>query len=164
MEGLLRLAPVGVALMIVIVAYGCQVLFHFIEPGPLNHEEFLWLNTLVAATWVCFARACLVDPGRVPADWKLHLSSAERDGETSIKQRSRWCKRCEAPKPPRAHHCKTCRRYDVRLFLHSCSDIATKMHPQDGPPLSVDGQLRVKPYHSSFHANGSICYDVHGLY
>lgn len=66
----------------------------------------------------------MVNPGYVPEGWRP--MGADNDGEEDVKagdnnaegvgdqlsggRRQRWCRRCEALKPPRAHHCKTCQR------------------------------------------------------
>ena len=30
----------------------------------------------------------------------------------------RWCKQCQLPKPPRAHHCKSCGKCVLKLDHH----------------------------------------------
>jgi len=50
--------------------------------------------------------ACmLTDPGAVPLDF---------DGDDSMKQ----CSKCQAPKPPRAHHCSICNRCIMKMDHH----------------------------------------------
>ncbi len=117
-----RLAVPSVCLLICFLAYSSQYLFHHLEPGPLSTKEAIWFNLLVAGTWWSYERACRVDPGRLPesiAKSYLETESGQneetehppRSAEVSAAQmRSRWCKKCEAVKPPRAHHCKQCGR------------------------------------------------------
>ena len=109
------LAIPAVTALITFLSYSSQFLFLFLEPGPLTKAETWKFNTLVACIWICYYRACTVDPGRVPKDWapKTQLAATQGgdklDGDVSTRQR--WCRKCAAFKPQRAHHCKICRRY-----------------------------------------------------
>jgi palmitoyltransferase len=112
-----QLAVPAVSALIIFLAYTSQYLFLNIEPLPLSTEQLVKFNTLVACTWICYARACATDPGRIPADWQPQPVGTEReisqtrdDPSGDLSSRQRWCRRCEAFKPPRAHHCKTCQR------------------------------------------------------
>ena len=109
MSSLTRAAPVAVAALIAFLAYGSQVLFRFTEPGRLERDQEIRFNLLVGGLWICYLRACLVNPGYV----KPRLGRPEHDdgyNEAQKQLRGRWCRKCNAPKPPRAHHCKTCQR------------------------------------------------------
>lgn len=107
------LAYPGVVSLVSFLAFTSQRLFAHTEPGPLRKGEVYIFNALVLALLICYTRTCFTDPGRVPADWHEHIQtkdeSARIAAETSSRQR--YCRKCEMPKPPRAHHCKTCRRY-----------------------------------------------------
>lgn len=142
-----RLAPPGVTLLVAFLAYSSQYLFHAIEPGPLRPGDAYLFNALVASLLVCYWRTCFTDPGRIPRDW-WEGEDGEGDGDDGVKaQRQRWCRRCETFKPPRAHHCKTCKRYAPAILLDGFAlwtrrtdrwTISLKLHPQDGPPLRLD--------------------------
>ena len=109
----LKLAVPGVSLLIIFLAYSSQVLFFYIEPRPPSNRELIQFNLLVLCVWFCYLRACLTSPGRVPQEWSPAKAMAEEidGGAAHNKQsRQRWCRKCEAFKPPRAHHCKTCCR------------------------------------------------------
>lgn len=112
-----QLAIPAVCVLITFLAYSSQYLFLYIEPAPLTKDELLKFNALVACIWICYYRACTVDPGRIPKDWKPARKEDEekaaREGSIDATVRQRWCRRCEAFKPPRAHHCKTCQRLVV---------------------------------------------------
>jgi len=111
--------PFGICL-VSFLAYPSQVLFHYIEPYPLTVGQSVRFNVLVAVIFVSFLRAAWTDPGRVPAHW---APSGEYNDDTDVveddawRQRQRWCRKCEAFKPPRAHHCKTCQRYEAHVMV-----------------------------------------------
>jgi palmitoyltransferase len=106
-----QLAIPGVSFLIAFLAYGSQYLFYVIEPGHLKGAEFWWFNGLVLALWWCYYKACSVDPG--PKGWveKVVKDSEEEQNAETLAKGMRWCKKCKAVKPPRAHHCKQCGRY-----------------------------------------------------
>jgi palmitoyltransferase len=95
--------------LISFLAYTSQYFFLHFESAPLRKDEVWKINIFALCIWICYFRACFVDPGRLPADAKSSASGhADNDTTTG---RQRWCRRCEAYKPPRAHHCKTCKRF-----------------------------------------------------
>ena len=111
-----RLAVPGVSLLIFYLSYTSQVLFLYIEPSPLTNCELVQFNLLVLFLWICYARTCSTNPGHVPQTWApTELANAGNLPSKSSDEahRQRWCRKCEAFKPPRAHHCKTCRRLVV---------------------------------------------------
>ena len=111
-----QLAIPGVSVLIFFLAYTSQYLFYYVDPGPLTKGQALWFNGFVLGIWWCYDRACTVDPG--PRGWvrKVGLAGDEDDGEDLILEKGkRWCRKCEAVKPPRAHHCRQCGRY---VFSH----------------------------------------------
>ncbi|KAH8597662.1 DHHC palmitoyltransferase-domain-containing protein [Bisporella sp. PMI_857] len=106
----------GVSFLISFLAYTSQILFHYIEPGPLSRKEAIWFNLSVLAIWWCYYLACTTDPG--PQGWfdeALAKSNSEKeDQKTAV----RWCKKCNAAKPPRAHHCRQCQRCIPKMDHH----------------------------------------------
>jgi palmitoyltransferase len=116
-----QIAPPAVCSLIVILAYGSQVFLRFIEPYHLERQQTIIFNTLVSCIWITYAQACLTDPGRIPKDWlsdDVDVSSIPVKKDSQASPRYRWCRNCEAFKPPRAHHCKTCQRYCI--VDHQC--------------------------------------------
>jgi palmitoyltransferase len=111
------LAVPAVSILIIFLAYTSQYLFYYIEPGPLTQTEAVWFNIFVLGIWWCYDRACSVDPG--PKGWVDKSVRAVDDSEDEAIDAAniaftgtlRWCKKCDAAKPPRAHHCKKCGRY-----------------------------------------------------
>ncbi|EMC95436.1 hypothetical protein BAUCODRAFT_110937 [Baudoinia panamericana UAMH 10762] len=114
-----RLAPPGVTVLILFLALSSQYLFQHIEPGSLRKGDAYLFNTLVTALLVCYYRACYKDPGSVPNDWQetVRLNGSAADA-AQLPLSQRWCRRCEIWKPPRAHHCKTCRRCILKMDHH----------------------------------------------
>jgi palmitoyltransferase len=114
------LAVPAVCCLILFLSYTSQILFHYIEPGPLGWNEALWFNGLVLCLWWSYDRACNVDPG--PGGWVNRVvkwekeDEEENDGDEDESEEDnlpigmRWCKKCKSIKPPRAHHCKKCGR------------------------------------------------------
>lgn len=111
-----KLAVPFVCAIISFLSYSSQYLFYHIEPGPLTPIEAAWFNTLVFCILYSYERACRVDPGRLP---KSLAGDGAQDGPETAKaadepakeQRvGNWCKKCDAVKPPRAHHCRLCNR------------------------------------------------------
>ncbi|KAI6061188.1 Palmitoyltransferase ZDHHC3-like protein [Aix galericulata] len=80
-------------------------------------------NLIVLLLLACHTRAVFADPGTVPLpgtaiDFSDLRSAAPRKTEQSPEE---WtvCSRCEAYRPPRAHHCRVCHRC-VRRMDHHC--------------------------------------------
>ena len=149
-----KLAVPGVSLLIIFLAYSSQVLFFYIEPKPPSNRELAQFNLLVLCVWICYLRACITSPGRVPQEWSPAKAMAQRvdDGVAhSEHTRQRWCRKCEAFKPPRAHHCKTCGRLVVNHCIDGQFADLPKMYTKDGPSLSLDEQLCITFHVSTFH-------------
>lgn len=106
-----RLAVPGVSIIIAFLAYPSQLLFAYIEPGPLRKGDAYLFNLLVACIFICYYRTCFTAPGKIPRDWQsLVVGDVTVSDDDQAPQRQRWCRKCEAYKPPRAHHCKTCKQ------------------------------------------------------
>ena len=102
--------------LIAFLAYGSQILFYYIEPSPLDRQNTLIFNILVASIWITYARTCLTNVGWVPTGWTPELY--DKTGDNQTPRRTRWCRKCEAPKPARAHHCKTCSKCVPKMDHH----------------------------------------------
>ncbi|KAL4883811.1 DHHC palmitoyltransferase-domain-containing protein [Aspergillus karnatakaensis] len=111
-----RLAISSVCTLIAFLAYTSQYFFLHFEEAPLTKDEVWKINVFATCIWICYYRACSVDPGHIPKGWmpsdRKQLEADQASG------RQRWCRRCEAFKPPRAHHCKTCRRCIPKMDHH----------------------------------------------
>lgn len=106
----------GVVALISLLAYGSQILFFNLEPEPLEQRYNLIFNSLVACIWVTYFRACFTDPGSVPPHWAP--DDIVSGGGPAHRQQQRWCRKCEAYKPPRAHHCRVCQRCIPKMDHH----------------------------------------------
>lgn len=112
----------GVSLLIAFLAYSSQFLFHHIEPSPLSSNQAIWFNSFVLGIWWCYYNACTVNPG--PKGWvdKLETKGDSQDEseDSTLQKGLRWCRKCSAIKPPRAHHCRQCGRY---VFHIACQNL-----------------------------------------
>lgn len=76
-------------------------------PGPI---ETAWFYLSVSMLTFCYLKAVFTGPGTAPRKWKpfnpLHRSSLQ------------FCTRCDGFKPPRAHHCKVCKRCCYKMDHH----------------------------------------------
>ncbi len=129
------LAIPAVSILISFLAYTSQFLFYHIDPAPLTRTQAAWFNAFVLAIWWCYYKACTVDPGRKGWVDAALVGDGEGEGEEKtggqpgLRKGLRWCKKCDAVKPPRAHHCRQCGRYGLALaggaadivMLNGCS-------------------------------------------
>ncbi|KAK2011359.1 DHHC zinc finger domain-containing protein [Colletotrichum eremochloae] len=128
-----RLAVPGVCLLIAFLAYTSQLLFYLADdslaPGRLSRSETYTFNGLVLCLWYTYYKSCTVDPGRyVFRDSVIEVPEPDEHGLVR-----RWCKKCAAPKPPRAHHCRHCARCIPRMDHHcpwtaNCVSLTTFPH------------------------------------
>ena len=119
-----RLAVPAVVSLISFLSYSSQYLFQQLPPSPLTRFESITFNLLVGCIWICYARACLVDAGRVPKGWEPGGQQGADKVYALEQSRQRWCSKCEAHKPPRSHHCKVCQRSVSRLCLVKSTDLS----------------------------------------
>lgn len=87
----------GTSSLIAFIAYSPQ-LTGLITSAP--RWQLVLFNALVALLWHNYAKTVMTDPGGVPAGWSPEVELPEM----------RYCKKCEVLKPPRAHHCRYCKR------------------------------------------------------
>ncbi|KAF4400021.1 hypothetical protein G4B88_021235 [Cannabis sativa] len=85
--------------------------------GSLNALIFTFLT---AFSIFSFSVCVLTDPGQVPPSYAPDVEqSGISDEETKRKSvPSKICDRCATYKPPRAHHCRVCRRCVLRMDHH----------------------------------------------
>lgn len=121
-----RLAVPGVCLLISFLAYTSQLLFYLADddlpPGRLSPAESYTFNALLLCLWYTYYKACTVDPGRYPFPDDV-IEVPEPDEYGLLRG---WCRKCSAPKPPRAHHCRNCRRCVPRMDHHVSSNLVSR--------------------------------------
>ncbi|KAG2729817.1 hypothetical protein I3760_01G267200 [Carya illinoinensis] len=85
--------------------------------GSLNAMMFTLLCFLCLFS---FFACVLIDPGQVPASYVPEVEESRRSDEEPQKNGAqlRHCDRCSTYKPPRAHHCRVCRRCVLRMDHH----------------------------------------------
>ncbi|KAK7390522.1 hypothetical protein VNO78_25830 [Psophocarpus tetragonolobus] len=89
----------------------------FSSPGIINAAAFSALAAACAAT---YRVAVCSDPGRVPATYMPDVEDTESPIH-EIKRKGgdlRYCQKCSHYKPPRAHHCRVCKRCVLRMDHH----------------------------------------------
>ncbi|KAF4974727.1 hypothetical protein FZEAL_8397 [Fusarium zealandicum] len=118
------LAVPSVCLLVLFLGYFSQIVFSFstLDPGPPSRPETVTFNGLLLVLWITYYRAVTVDPGRYVFKDRV----IETDGK-------RWCNKCSAPKPHRAHHCRHCDRCVPKMDHHcpwtrNCVSMTTFPH------------------------------------
>jgi palmitoyltransferase len=128
MSSLSQIAVPFVYGLIFVLGYPSQWLLMHLDPGPLTKNELIAANVTLVLIWITYTKSVFVDPGTIPKSWadqdvgdvKVDVSERERD---AVAKSRKWCRKCDAAKPPRAHHCKECKRYARRKdsFLDALS-------------------------------------------
>lgn len=92
---------------------------------------------LAMLLWSYFS-VVFTDPGVVPPNWRSASDEEQRGGESdplnslefgglqpdSSNQRTRFCRKCNLPKPPRCHHCSVCKISQSHTHTHTLYFIA----------------------------------------
>ncbi|KAJ5917253.1 hypothetical protein N7466_010807 [Penicillium verhagenii] len=86
-----QLAVPAVSVLIGFLAYTSQYFFWRFESAPLQNDEIWKINIFASCIWICYYRACYVNPGRLPLEKKsANADQKEKDQATG---RQRWCRR-----------------------------------------------------------------------
>ncbi|XAR68933.1 Protein S-acyltransferase [Bertholletia excelsa] len=116
--------PVTVVSLAIGYIYASTV-FVFVEqwfglgssPGIMNAVVF---TSIAAMCVLTYTRAMFTDPGRVPATYMPDIEDCDNPVH-EIKRKGgdlRYCQKCSHYKPPRAHHCRVCKRCVLRMDHH----------------------------------------------
>ncbi|XP_027335915.1 probable protein S-acyltransferase 16 isoform X3 [Abrus precatorius] len=116
--------PVSIVVLAIAFIYASTV-FVFIDrwlglfssPGIMNVVVFTVLTSMCAFT---YRTAISSDPGRVPSTYVPDVEDVESPIH-EIKRKGgdlRYCQKCNHYKPPRAHHCRVCKRCVLRMDHH----------------------------------------------
>ncbi|XP_022971502.1 probable protein S-acyltransferase 16 [Cucurbita maxima] len=87
------------------------------SPGIMNAVVFTAVALMCIANYVL---AIFTDPGRVPSTYMPDIEDSENPIH-EIKRKGgdlRYCQKCSQYKPPRAHHCRVCKRCILRMDHH----------------------------------------------
>ncbi|PSR98291.1 Protein like [Actinidia chinensis var. chinensis] len=87
------------------------------SPGIINAAAFTAVALMSA---VNYAVAVFTDPGRIPSTFMPDIEDADNPIH-EIKRKGgdlRYCQKCSHYKPPRAHHCRVCKRCVLRMDHH----------------------------------------------
>ncbi|KAF2186844.1 zf-DHHC-domain-containing protein [Zopfia rhizophila CBS 207.26] len=107
----------SVYLLISFLAYSSQWLCLYLEPHPLERKHVIRLNVILVCLLISYTRSIYTNPGQIPK--KLGDGSEDvQAGRKTGGNRQRWCRKCDAVKPPRAHHCKECKRCIPKMDHH----------------------------------------------
>ncbi|XP_065617212.1 probable protein S-acyltransferase 16 isoform X2 [Quercus suber] len=115
--------PVTVVVLAILYVY-LSTVFIFIErwfglmssPGVFNAVVFTFIALMCVFT---YSVSVFTDPGRVPAAYAPDIEDSENPIH-EIKRKGgdlRYCQKCSHYKPPRAHHCRVCKRCVLRMVL-----------------------------------------------
>ncbi|GAU28040.1 hypothetical protein TSUD_264980 [Trifolium subterraneum] len=116
--------PVAVVISSIIYIY-ISTIFVFIDrwfglfssPGIVNAVVFTAIASMCISS---YRTAISTDPGRVPSTYAPDIE----DNQTPIHEIKRkggdlrYCQKCSHYKPPRAHHCRVCKRCVLRMDHH----------------------------------------------
>lgn len=113
--------PVMVVLLIIGFVYH-TIVFFVLKPW-VNLSTTSGIANLILLTVLCsmalfsYTLAVIRDPGYIPASY---LPDVEDEAVTlhEVKRKGgdmRYCQKCAQYKPPRAHHCRGCKRCVLRM-------------------------------------------------
>lgn len=116
--------PVLVVLCAVGFVY-YTVVFLVIEQGLSVRTSAGLMNSLVFSAFtlmalLSYALAIFRDPGKVPQSYRPDIEDSQTPLH-EVKRKGgdlRYCQKCGHYKPPRAHHCRVCKRCVLRMDHH----------------------------------------------
>uniref|UniRef100_A0A7G3AUZ5 Palmitoyltransferase n=1 Tax=Lutzomyia longipalpis TaxID=7200 RepID=A0A7G3AUZ5_LUTLO len=121
--------PCGIACLFVTymaIIYADYVVIKWIILQSMQNSiwapiHVILFNTIVFLLAMSHLRAVLSDPGIVPLPQNRLDFSDIHTTEKGEMEKEEWtvCTRCETFRPPRAHHCRICKRC-IRRYDHHC--------------------------------------------
>jgi len=122
-----------------IFVYGLTswAVFVTVSLSSLDHSKVWWLGRSTGFTAIalylmlnwCYTKAVFTPPGSTTNDngystLPTHAAPVATSFTVKANGEFRFCKKCQARKPDRAHHCSTCRRCVLKMD-HHCPWLAT---------------------------------------
>ncbi|GAA5905286.1 DHHC family palmitoyltransferase [Sporobolomyces salmoneus] len=117
----------GTVLLISFIGFTSQLFV--ILPSFPHHKGLrdteLWkllgpFNVLLFLLYWNYALTVRTNPGNVPSHWEPNWKEMEL-GQTEVKKltgTARFCRTCQAYKPPRTHHCRQCKTCILKMDHH----------------------------------------------
>ncbi|GAA5946917.1 hypothetical protein JCM3765_002074 [Sporobolomyces pararoseus] len=117
----------GTLALISFIGFSSQLFV--ILPSFPEHQAFrdrqLWkllgpFNLLLLLLYWNYWFTVSTNPGNVPKDWEPNWKEMEL-GQTEVKKltgTARFCRTCQAYKPPRTHHCRQCKTCVLKMDHH----------------------------------------------
>ncbi|XP_020600080.1 probable protein S-acyltransferase 15 [Phalaenopsis equestris] len=111
--------PVLTVIFMMFYVY-CATVFVLLQDWLSLNSSLGLTNAIIFSflTFMCliaFLASVFIDPGGVPSSFAPEMENPQTD-----KGKSQYCDKCCAYKPPRAHHCRVCRRCVLKMD-HHCS-------------------------------------------
>ena len=89
--------------------------------------SFIFFEPLALMTIITHLISMCISPGYVPYPFKSHYISnklPQTHSNSEKKERDDlYCKKCRNPRPPRAHHCRICKKCTLKMD-HHCQWVA----------------------------------------
>uniref|UniRef100_A0A1B0DC24 Palmitoyltransferase n=1 Tax=Phlebotomus papatasi TaxID=29031 RepID=A0A1B0DC24_PHLPP len=134
--------PCGIACLIVTymaIIYADYVVIKWIILQSLQNSfwapiHVILFNTIVFLLAMSHLRAVFSDPGTVPLPQSRLDFSDIHTTEKGEMEKEEWtvCTRCETFRPPRAHHCRICKRC-IKRYDHHCPWINSCVSYKEDP-------------------------------
>ncbi|XP_061997470.1 probable protein S-acyltransferase 15 [Rosa rugosa] len=121
-----RFLSIPIFAVLLLMGFICYItVFIFIDDWVGLQSSAGYLNVLIFTVLasLClfsFSSCVLIDPGYTPASYIPDVEDSgvsDQEPKKNVIQ-SRCCDKCSTYKPPRAHHCRVCRRCVLRMDHH----------------------------------------------
>eukprot|EP00164_Ancoracysta_twista_P002345 GFYU01003099.1.p1 GENE.GFYU01003099.1~~GFYU01003099.1.p1 ORF type:complete len:345 (-),score=53.47 GFYU01003099.1:187-1221(-) len=124
-QGMRVLGPILICLATTLIATVIYVYFTILLPWWTERQVVSFTGVvniamavvLTSSIFFNYFMCVLTPPGHVPDD--LEMEGAQDEEAPARGQGfAKFCRKCDRPKPPRAHHCHVCRRCVLKMDHH----------------------------------------------